>query len=329
MTTLSTSAPGKLVLSGEYAVLDGAPAVAMAVNRRATVTVSAFEDGYHVIDSIGHDQGRFKSIDGKLQFLAGESSHRLFAAVWDTVAPTLSGNRLFRLDTSRFVDPDSGAKLGIGSSAAMTVALCAALVGASADRQQVVDAAMRAHRLFQDGVGSGVDIASSVAGGMIEYRIDQTVSIQSAWPDGVCYTLLWSGVSANSKEKLKQLNGQTRRLSCTVLGDSAERVANAWRLNDRHVLIDEYANYVEALSRFDNDHKLGIFDAGHDELRDAALRQGLVYKPCGAGGGDVGMVLGTDASELKAFAKHATRQGFQTLDMQIDSHGVDCQVGEL
>ncbi len=33
------SAPGKLVLLGEYAVLFGAPAVVMAVNRRAVVTV--------------------------------------------------------------------------------------------------------------------------------------------------------------------------------------------------------------------------------------------------------------------------------------------------
>jgi phosphomevalonate kinase len=35
------SAPGKLVLAGEYAVLDGAPAIVMAVDRRAVVSVAA------------------------------------------------------------------------------------------------------------------------------------------------------------------------------------------------------------------------------------------------------------------------------------------------
>lgn len=328
MTPLTTSAPGKLVLSGEYAVLDGAPAIVMAVNRRASVTVSALEDDCHVIDSVGHDPGRFKSDGGKLQFVAGERSHRLFAAVWNTVAPTPTGSRIFKLDTNSFVDPDSGKKLGIGSSAALTVALCAALVGSSADRETIVEVAMRAHRHFQGGVGSGVDIASSISGGMIEYRIDQTVATRSAWPDGVCYALLWSGVPANSKDKLKQLDRQTRKFSCTVLGDSAERVANAWRLNDSHVLIDEYANYIEALRRFDSDYELGIFDAGHDQLRDAAIRQSLVYKPCGAGGGDVGVVLGTDAAKLAAFTRNATRLGFQTLDMAIDCRGVDRQGGE-
>ncbi len=38
---ITASAPGKLVLSGEYAVLDGAPAICMAVDRRARVTISA------------------------------------------------------------------------------------------------------------------------------------------------------------------------------------------------------------------------------------------------------------------------------------------------
>ena len=36
----SASAPGKAVLSGEYAVLQGAPAIAMAVDCRARVTAA-------------------------------------------------------------------------------------------------------------------------------------------------------------------------------------------------------------------------------------------------------------------------------------------------
>ena len=36
---IRASAPGKIVLSGEYAVLDGAPAICAAVDRRAAVTI--------------------------------------------------------------------------------------------------------------------------------------------------------------------------------------------------------------------------------------------------------------------------------------------------
>ena len=38
---IAASAPGKLVLLGEYAVLEGAPAVAMAVDRRAVAKLTA------------------------------------------------------------------------------------------------------------------------------------------------------------------------------------------------------------------------------------------------------------------------------------------------
>jgi phosphomevalonate kinase len=37
--TSAASAPGKLILTGEYAVLFGAPALVMAVDRRATVQI--------------------------------------------------------------------------------------------------------------------------------------------------------------------------------------------------------------------------------------------------------------------------------------------------
>ena len=57
-----TTAPGKLVLSGEYAVLDGAPAVAMAIDRRAVVDVSRSQEPWHSVIAPGFTQteGRFQ-----------------------------------------------------------------------------------------------------------------------------------------------------------------------------------------------------------------------------------------------------------------------------
>ena len=45
MMQVIASAPGKLVLLGEYAVLEGAPALVMAINRRARVRMTAQSDG--------------------------------------------------------------------------------------------------------------------------------------------------------------------------------------------------------------------------------------------------------------------------------------------
>ena len=53
-TTVVASAPGKAVLCGEYAVLDGAPAVCMALDRRARVTVTPFEGDWNRVSAPGY-----------------------------------------------------------------------------------------------------------------------------------------------------------------------------------------------------------------------------------------------------------------------------------
>ena len=69
---------GKVMLSGEYAVLDGAPAVAVAVNRRARVTVDASTAAWHSVTSPGHfdTEGRFEAAGGGIEWLAGGRAWR-------------------------------------------------------------------------------------------------------------------------------------------------------------------------------------------------------------------------------------------------------------
>ena len=100
------SAPGKIVLAGEYAVLWGAPAISMAVNRRALATVSPNESGECRLVTPGFEGG-----DG----------FRIVDAVVNNSRPACD----LELDTTAFMD--NGKKTGIGSSAALTVALLAAL----------------------------------------------------------------------------------------------------------------------------------------------------------------------------------------------------------
>ena len=52
-TEFTATAPGKLVVAGEYAVLDGALAISAAVNKRAKATVKAASSGELLIANTG------------------------------------------------------------------------------------------------------------------------------------------------------------------------------------------------------------------------------------------------------------------------------------
>lgn len=303
MGRVTASAPGKVVLSGEYAVLDGAPAIAMAVNRRASVTI---DDGSRTaVSSIG---------------LPGSTDTRLL----DSVCGVLDidrPNAAITLDTGAFTDVASGRKLGIGSSAALAVALVGALSPRVMSPGRIFETALQAHRRFQDGRGSGVDIAASAAGGLIEYRQGEGPRALT-WAANLSYALLWSGVAASTSSKLVSLGQQTARASRQALSGASGIVAGLWQQGDAGALIDGYRDYVAALIAFDVDHKLGIFDAGHDELAKHSKIDDVIYKPCGAGGGDIGIVLGTEADRVARFAHHAESQGFRRLDIALDTQGI-------
>ena len=134
MTTMHASAPGKVILSGEYAVLDGAPAIAMAVSRRAQVTIA----------TVGGDDSRIRmNGPGK------KADTSLFDCAMDAAEFEKRDNYSFTLDTSAFVATGSDVKLGIGSSAALTVALVQALVSLQDNDREVGEIASKAHRNFQ------------------------------------------------------------------------------------------------------------------------------------------------------------------------------------
>jgi len=214
-------------------------------------------------------------------------------------------------------------KLGIGSSAALTVALIAAFDKITDGGIDVLRAATDAHRRFQQGSGSGVDIACSLAGGLIEYRMGGEPISSLTWPNGLAYALLWSGVAASTDEKLNQLARTEAGQARAELVVASARVAASWREGNPIEILQQLRDYTKALRKFDVDHRLGIFDAGHAELADAAASAGLVYKPCGAGGGDIGIVIANDVSDIATFVDAARESEFKQLNMAIDETGIE------
>jgi len=327
VTVKTASAPGKLILCGEYAVLRQAPAVVMAVDRRATVTIKPHDASWHVLTTPGYAPGawRFDLEPGSgPAWLDGPPDPGM------PVVETVFGQpgvchippSRIEIDTRAFVDPASGTKLGLGSSAAATVALVAAMEGPDAEIIDIWKHAERAHFDLQG--GSGADIASSCFGGLLAYRRNNPAPPEALhWPDGLELLVLFSGFAASTRAAISRSDSDdVPSRQWRELESSANAAADAWQEGDAAGVIDATRHYRDALRRFDDAGIGYIFSAGHDELARLGDQLGVVYKPSGAGGGDCGIALAMDAELLSGFRNAAMSQGFVPLDIRRDNRGV-------
>jgi len=307
------AAPGKAVIWGEYAVLEGAPALVMAVDRYAHTSVKQAGENWQIVSSGFVDERVATAED-----LLNPSAEWAGAAA--VVHAALAGLGALEIPRSARVYTDSSAfyagvtKLGIGSSAAVCTATCAALAD-FLDCPFSYDSALEAHRVLQGRAGSGLDVAAACHGGLI--RFEKGGSAPAVWPDGIHYGFIWVGHAASTTDHLARFtewraSGDTRPL--TDLCAASEALFTRADLDGLH-------HYARCLKEMDNTGHLGIYEAGHQALDELANRSQVVYKPCGAGGGDIGIALSDDEVAFQEFMSLAAEH-HQTLDLEIADHGV-------
>ena len=337
MTTVEASAPGKALLCGEYAVLAGAPAIVVALDRRATVVISATRNEWHQFDAPGISDRRWKfSVDSSHNILwhdaDAERLFGLFSSVWRVMKPDPETGLSITIDSRQLYDPDSGAKIGIGSSAAVATSLVTALDSLSPVDGDPYTLVQQAQRAFQGGRGSGVDVAASYYGGAVVFA-SGAAPVQTRWPDGLCCRFLWSGIAADTTARLEKLDARSLVAnppgSARLLAASAAQVAESWVAGNAAEILHDIGEYSTSLMAFADELDLDVFGAGHQEISDLASQCGIVYKPCGAGGGDIGVALASDANALASFCNRSVDKGFSPLDVEVDARGVTTNIKEL
>ena len=331
---IRATAPGKAIIAGEYAVLDGAPAISMAIGRRAAVILDEPGNGDPVVRMPGLREGewrfRVRRTAAAMEWLDAppRGGARLLEAAWQAIGGAALSARSLIIDTSEFCDAKTGSKLGFGSSAAAMTALVYALCEMPHAGKDAAMLAHDAHRKLQGGLGSGVDIATSCCGGLIAYRMKNAAQPRRlSWPHGLAYRFIWSGRPADTVSRISKLaNESSKAPGRQSLARAAEQVVSAWDGAEPGAILGMLGRYTSALLQFSIDRDLGIFDAGHWGLADKARRDGLVYKPCGAGGGDIGIVMGNDEHAVRRFCRYAGEQGFWPLQDVLDNRGATTSV---
>ena len=328
MTIVIASAPGKAIVSGEYVVLLGAPAISAAIDRRIHVVLEPGDCEYHSVRSPGlFDDAEFfiDTGNGALQWRDPNAAQRfkLFECVWHRCAPAVEGSLDIKIDSRSCFDENTGSKIGLGSSAAIASALTMAFSKLAKGTNDTTALAYAAHQDFQNNTGSGVDVATSLSGGVIEFVNDGQPAIRRLDPvDDLQLQFFWSGKASGTISQIGKFIGGSNsghsNLRTTGLTDHAARAAKAWHSGSAVKILAAMTDYVAALVEFSDEHRLDIFAAGHDRMSALATDCGIVYKPCGAGGGDIGVAMATDEAQLQKFGERAEPLNFKALDCKID-----------
>ena len=285
---VKASAPGKCILFGEHAVVYGQPALACSINQRMTIEVEKEEtfDKWR-LDGRTFNPRKHPHIDYIRQQLPALDGQPLHIRVRGSI-PKASG---------------------LGSSAALSVALCGALQqlrGEDIDLMQASRLSHQAEAQAQGGRASPMDTATSSFGGFvvlsdtieedldfIETRTMDVGGTTFQWhlhrfdadiPQGVALVVGNTGVHGSTSAMVKQVANlieqhPERSVELETIGAIARRGIQAFREGNMEAVGQAMTeNHIVLRS-------LGVSSPELERLIRAAAPSSLGVKMTGAGGG--------------------------------------------
>lgn len=312
------SAPGKLMVFGEYAVLEGHPAVALCFDRRIRCTATAGGGGLRFdAPSLLGDRGPL--LIPELGSVAPDPALRLLWPLLREAVPALGGLTLrFEAGFPHF--------WGLGSSSASSLAAVAAtwtLLGRPVARSELF-AAVRGLQRAHQGAASGYDAATQLLGGVVRFvGGDAPVFERIPVPVTLGWVVAWTGVKASTGAMIRDARARY------PLGDPL------------YARIGDLAREGEACLRTGDVVALGAaMNEGHSLLSELGAvpddLEGLILAlqgdPCvhgarlaGAGGGDCVLIL---AEDPEGAAQAARAHGFDVLPVRFEEQGLRAELVE-
>ncbi|PSP81516.1 mevalonate kinase [Halobacteriales archaeon QS_1_68_20] len=298
---VTASAPGKVYLFGEHAVVYGEPAVPCAIELRARVTVDRRDDDrlrVHAEDL---------SLDGFTVEYSGDAGDRPDVAVSESLVEAAMGYVDGAIEQARdaaaepavgfdvTIESDIPLGGGLGSSAAVVVATIEAAtreLDVELDREEIADRAYQVEHDVQDGEASRADTFCSAMGGAVRVEGDDCRTIGA--PE-LPFVVGFDGGAGDTGELVagvRSLKGEYDFAETTVrtIGDLV--------LQGERALDDGDAAEIGRLMDFNHGllSALGVSARRLDEMVWAARDAGAMgAKLTGAGGG--GCVVALDDSE--------------------------------
>ena len=314
MTSVTASAPGKLMLLGEHAVVYGYPCIVTAVDQRMRATVERRDDPIFALAAPDVKIDAYeKSINALLVGDIPKGARFIEQALvfYREVHPFGGG---LHVTTSSDFSP----LFGFGSSSASTVAFLKAIDGlmkTNLNERAIFELAYKTVLAVQ-GKGSGFDVASATWGGTLHYaRGGEIAETLADYP----YTLIvgYTGVKADTVSIVTRVAEEATKDQARVdglyrqMGELVVKAHEAFLAED-WVLFGGFMDEDQILLS-----DLGVSSDILDRLIVASKNAGaLGAKLSGAGIGDCMIALGTPETE-KDIAAAITSAGGTVLPVRV------------
>ncbi|AHG04188.1 mevalonate kinase [Halobacterium sp. DL1] len=322
----TSSAPGKVYLFGEHAVVYGEPAVPCAIERRATVTVSERDDdrlrvsadalsldGFTVEYSDSDDEAPDVNVPTPLVEAATGYVDEAVSQARDAADSQHAG-----FDVEIVSEIPLGA--GLGSSAAVAVAGIDAAtreLGVELDAREVAERAYQVEYEVQEGQASRADTFCSAMGGAVRVEGDDCTTLEA--PD-LPFVVGYDGTSHDTGELVAGV--RSLREEFGFAADTVEAIGDLVREGERALADGD----VETLGRLmDVNHgllsALGVSARSLENMVWAARESGaLGAKLTGAGGG--GSVVALDPEDGSETALSLTPDCEEAFRAALATEGV-------
>ena len=301
-TRVPVSAPGKAFLIGEYAVLEGVPALVTAVDVRAVAHTPHGEvtEAPSAVVSCAH----------------ARVAHYLHARGAEHLRPPPV------VDTGGFTMGPR--KLGLGSSAAVAASVIGfhlAEHGLDPRNPDVaadaLSLARAAHAEAQGGGGSGADVAAAVLGGTVRFQDGHAEP--AALPRGLDVRFADAGAPAVTSSFLRAVRAAKAEHPASYaealarLTDAAHTFLSAWEAGCRGDLpFDQIRaacrEHLAGLRTLQDMSGAPILTPAIETIVRVAEDAGVAAKPSGAGGGDLVVLFASERGAIDRLGERLRRE---------------------
>ncbi len=323
MKKIKVSAPGKLMLFGEHAVVYDRPCLVTAVDQRLKATVEITDDNMFCLDAPEVDiAGYQKPMDclGTGEIPSGAKFVEFAVKNFIEKYPLTYGVKVTTAS-------DFSSQFGFGSSSASTVCVLKALSelsGKKLDNKKLFDLSYKTVLDIQ-GKGSGFDVAAAIYGGTL-YFVTGGKVIEPLTINEISLVIGYTGIKADTVtimasvfEKMKAQPERVERIY-----DAIEKLTEDAKIKMLEGDWERVGKFMDFNQEYLRD--LGVSSEKLEALILAAKHAGaLGAKLSGAGGGDCMIALVTN--DTRKFVESAIEKaGGQIMHVKPNAKGVRVEV---